>query len=620
MSGIAAVFERSGAPVEAGALDAIMRRMAHRGPEGHDVRFERHAALGHWHLATTPEEAGERQPLSIDGLPFSIVLDGRLDNRADVISALGISAANGRAMSDAALMLHAYERWGERCVEHFIGEFALAIVDSHRGELFCARDAMGERTMFYRFEGTRVLVASEPWAIAAPNGNDCELDDTGIAHFFAMEASEDGRTFFRGVFELLPAEVMVVKGESERRRRYWEPDPAVRRPERSDREHGEAFLAVLEESVRCRLRATTRVGVQMSGGLDSGSVACLAARMLAPEALTTVSWVFDELSECDERGYIDTVRARWGTRSIQVKADDAWPMRGLSDWPRSPNQPEQNAYRNLKERVFARARQEGLGVLLTGCYGDDLYSSAADWIVDLIAEGRVIDAAAGLAHTVRSYGIGSTIRSRSLRRLGTRLFGAAIQDARGVEAAGCARPWLTTEAARSITVAAEGIDRAAEIRRLVARMRCGESSGALVGLGVELRHPYRDRRLVELVLSMPAHQAYNRNGYKHVLRTAMKGILPEPIRQRSSSTSLEPLFRLGVRHELPAMSACLGAQEAEWSRFVKPEWVRDRVSAEQMPRGDGGDVLVPWLCVSYESWRRAASSPNTLEGAINATQ
>ncbi len=180
------------------------------------------------------------------------------------------------------------------------------------------RDALGDRTLFYAFDGTRLVIASEPWAVAGAMQYRPELNESAVAHYFALKATEDGQTLFKNVYELLPAHVMVVNASGQRTWRYWQPDLSKRLRGKSDEEYAEQFRSLLEESVRCRMRSTTPVGVLMSGGLDSTSVACLAARMLAPQPLTTISYVFDELTDCDERQYIEAVKAQWGIRSIQI--------------------------------------------------------------------------------------------------------------------------------------------------------------------------------------------------------------------------------------------------------------------------------------------------------------
>lgn len=612
MSAIAALFDSTGKPVESKRLQAIVQRMARRGPDGSDTLLESNVALGHCHFWTTPEEVGERQPLQLSSL--RVVFDGRFDNRPELIAALQ-SRVTGSDPSDAQLLLLAYEQWGEQCVDRLIGEFAFAIHDKERGELLLARDAMGERTLYYRFEESLILVASEPSPIAAdPEGSD--LDEAGLAHLFALEAPKDGRTLFREVRQLLPAEVMVVSAGGTRRRRYWQPDFTVRLRGQSDEQYAEQFRLLLEESVRCRMRASTPVGVQMSGGLDSSSVASLAARMLSPVPLTTVSYVFDELKECDERNYIDAMKSRWGIHSLQVVGDGDWPLRDAESWPRSPNHPELNPYRRLKDRAFRLAEAEGMRVLLTGLYGDELFSRASDWLVDLIIERRMAEATTELASHIRRLGLKKVLRAHSVRRPGARLLARYSSRLRRNRP----RPhrWLTQSASSLLPKAPGRFNANMEVERTLEHVRATESSGEMGAINIELRHPFRDRRLVEFVLALPAHQSYNRGAFKHVLRTAMKGILPELIRTRTERTELSSLYFRGMEREKLRLASLLQKPSAGWHGYVKEAWMATHGDPSQAPESTGAEALVPWMCASYEIWKSNASHVVVSDGADNA--
>ena len=190
MSGFVVIYDRSSTPVNTDLFERAMNFLKHRGPDGRDVSFTEHAALGHWHFWTTPEEVGEKQPLELNGLPFKIVFDGRLDNRAEILDGLKPPLENASRLSDAALLLYAYERWGRECFERLIGEYALVIFDEWRGELICARDALGDRSLFYSIHDSRIIIASEPRAAAveAP-----ELNESAVSHFFCFTGKTEWR-------------------------------------------------------------------------------------------------------------------------------------------------------------------------------------------------------------------------------------------------------------------------------------------------------------------------------------------------------------------------------------------------------------------------------------------
>jgi asparagine synthetase B (glutamine-hydrolysing) len=119
---------------------------------------------------------------------------------------------------------------------------------------------------------------------------------------------------------------------------------------------------------------------------------------------------------------------------------------------------------------------------------------------------------------------------------------------------------------------------------------------------LDLRHPYRDRRLVEFVLSLPAYQLYRHGLYKHILRVAMKDILPEIIRTRRQPTSMMPLYHRGIENEHDTLKNCFEDPGESWSRFVRSDWLGVNWATLVSPEAKGPGALVPWLCISYETW------------------
>lgn len=609
MSAFAVVFNRSNAPSEVGVFDRVMERLSHHGPDGSDIASYGNVTMGHWHFWTTPEEIGEHQPLALTGTPFKIVLDGRIDNRKELFFELNISPDEGRSKSDAALILSAYEKWGRQCFAKFIGEFALVIYDEEKNSLVCARDAMGDRTLFHSSNGSRVVIASEPWAVAAADGAVAEVDESAVANYFALKVNQNGQTLFKNIYELLPARAMIVDQQRQSILRYWQPDPAVMLRGRSDEEYGERFLSLLEESVRCRMRSTTAIGVQMSGGLDSTSIASLAARLTPSQKITTISYIFDEFQECDEREFITAMVKRWNIRSIQILCDDAWPFKGWEKWNRNPNQPELHTYRLLAERVYTRAHDEGLRVLMTGTYGDHLYNAGSDWIADLILDWRLRDAMQELILQIRNEGTRRAYSMNHPRRLARRVLDTMQPGQMRPNHKKVLPIWLNSSCANLLSEYAHDVNRVFDRHGYLLNM--GPSGGVSRETRnaschqIELRHPYRDRRLIEYVLALPAYQLYRRGVYKHVLRTAMKGILPEIIRVRSIPTSLITFYSHGVAREKEVLRNYFRDVNAIWRKYVRADWLLERWEIPLTPEKDGPEAIVAWLCASFERWSRS---------------
>lgn len=606
MSAFAVIYEQTNTPSDMPAFSRMMERLSHRGIDGSNTASSHNITMGHWHFWTTPEETGERQPLALNGLPFKIVLDGRVDNREVLIGKLNLAPIEGRSLSDAALILHAYARWGEHCVEHIIGEYAFVIHDQRSGDLFCARDALGERTLFYSQHGGQLAIASEPWAAAGIDST-AEINQNAAAYYLAVQVPEDGQTLFKNVYELMPAHAMLVNAASRHIWRYWSPNP-IRSNNRSDEDYAEEFKFLLEESVRCRLRANAPAGVLMSGGLDSGSVACLSANMLKPQPFTAISYVFDELKECDERQYIETITEQHGIRSIQIPGDDLWPLKDWQNWPSNPNCPNGNPFRLVIQQVYQRAKQEGLRVLLTGSGGDLLYRvGAINWFADLLSEGRFVEAWKQLSSTVRVNGWRQARAFGFLQQTGRRLLNA-IPGGEHIRRRQTTPAWLTPLAytiqknkSKPDPVVSQypqtlGIS--------VAYTYAGEPFYAN-RYGIDVRHPYRDRRLIEFILTQPSSQLYRHGLHKHILRTAMQGILPEAVRMRNGSTPYNALFIRGVKRETEIFQACVDDPNAVWRKFINSNWLVKQWNTMQTSDRFRREDIMLWMCVSYENWSKS---------------
>ena len=580
--------------------------LSHRGLDGSDSTTLPAAILGHQHFWTTPEEFGERQPLINSQLGLYLVFDGRLDNREDLLQALSHSHGLDPQISDAALLLSAYEAWGTECFRRLLGPFACVLFDEKKRRMICGRDPLGERPLFYFLTPHLFVAASEESAILAHPSVPQRVNEGRVAAYFAVDWSTEDATYFEDIQELSPAHYMMIEEGCVRSARYWDLEPGRRIRYRTDDEYGEHFRMLLAQAVSCRLRAPTAPAVMMSGGLDSSSVAALAAEELAAVdggRLQTISYVFDELASCDERGFMEAMHAKYHTDVVQIRGDDCWPLSNLDRWPYNPSMPNDNPYRPLKEVVYSSAGSRGHRTLLTGVFGDHMYSGTQHWLKDLVLDGWLrlafLESRSQLRHVgpwylIRQYFVGvipalEVIRRRRLRPKPDWL----TEPAKG----------LLLDASRSHTAARTGYrpDQCESLLGLRAAFSSSRETFHASRLGIDLRHPYRDRRLIEFMLSIPAHQLYRGGLYKHVLREGMKGVLPERIRTRRYPTSLTPLFVRGVAEKgKTIVDELLNGTDKAWSRYVRADWLlATKPGARRRPI----EELVLWQCICFEIWQ-----------------
>jgi asparagine synthase (glutamine-hydrolysing) len=291
-----------------------------------------------------------------------------------------------------------------------------------------------------------------------------------------------------------------------------------------------------------------------------------------------------------------------GLNSILISGDDTWPLSDLETWPINPNTPLQNLYRRLISRAYRGAREAGTTTVLTGADGDWLYSADPYWLRDLLSDHRFREAFKFFA--------GELIQRASTLRSGSPALRSTLARALGRKSRGrCIPDWLTPYARRllvedSIPPSNGPMERPEQARQLVGARAAYGTGQEVANAGrtsVEVRRPYRDRRLVELVLALPAHLLYRGGWRKWIMRSAMVGVLPEAVRLRWQGTSLTPLGVKGlIEEEAEVVRNFLSPEKSMWPRFVRPEWMTSFVS--RWLREDTLEALVPWHCICMELW------------------
>ena len=232
MSAIAGVFSRRGAPRNPGEIDRMLTVMASRGPDGTDTWTRDAVTLGHGALHATPESVTETMPLMDPATGNVIVADVRLDNRSELIAALRLDDTPAADLGDGRLLLDAYREWGDRCVSHLLGDFAFAIWDERRRQLFLARDHFGVKPLTYHCSERLVAFASDSRSVVVLEHVPTAINRDRVLDYLvdATEWIDTESTFFAGVSRLPPAHSLSITASNQRLRRYWHlPEPEMLR-------------------------------------------------------------------------------------------------------------------------------------------------------------------------------------------------------------------------------------------------------------------------------------------------------------------------------------------------------------------------------------------------------
>lgn len=589
MSGICGVLNLGGAPATAEQLTGMMAHLHTRGPEGSAVVCDGPLALGHTLLATTPEAAAERLPLRHAPSGCLITGDIRIDNREDLLEALGL-ADGGRPIGDAELVLHAYLRWGEESLARLLGDFAFAIWDAPRRRLLCARDQLGMRQLLYHHQpGSLFACATEAEALLAHRDVPERINEARIADFLEdLEAYDLTSTFYHDILRLPPAHALTVDaGGGMRVWRYWEPQPPTRLTLGSDEAYAEAFLAVFTEAVRARLRAPAgKLGAMLSGGMDSGSVTAVAAGLLeqagAPP-LPTFSATCDS-ADCAETRAIRMAQTMNHLAPHDIAFEDfgdfADDLLRLTQGTGEPF----DGHMVMLRAVYLAAHKAGCSVVLDGACGDTTLM-ADDMVAWRLRRGDIAGAwreAAGLRRfwgpeypAMQSFIAGArhVIVPEWLRMLRRNMTSRAKQreqdSASMVAPALAARidmPARRTAHQRHVALRLDGrcMDRRALVTHpyaVVARERYDRVAATLA---IEPRDPFLDRRVLDFCLSLPPDQVEWDGWPKIILRRAMAGRLPDSVRWRTGKE------HVGWRFDDAMNAHWLAHADADWPKRLAP--------------------------------------------------
>ncbi|HEX7185267.1 MAG TPA: asparagine synthetase B family protein [Thermoanaerobaculia bacterium] len=445
------------------------------------------------------------------------------------------------------------------------------------------------------------------------------LDESALADYLTGHLEDPGSSFFRGIRSLPPAHRLVATAGGDRTVRYWDIPAAPETCADGSRSPEGTFLEIFRQAVADRLRTPGNVGVAMSGGLDSCSVAAVAHRIAGSsgQRIRACSLVFDLLPDCDERPYIRAMSEELGVEVEPFLADSLW---DLEVGPRhnldSPFPGWPSCYGLMLERLTSL----GGGVLLTGHGGDDLFRGSPLVHADRLRQGD-LGALSGVLRCARHHRESSwrTFYRLIWQPLFPRI-DHVLRRALLRQSPSLAPQWLAPGFVRRTRDAEPRKSRVPDFgsRSLAARQIYDNTllipwyrrivhwhDRNAAAYGIEVRHPFLDRRLFEHVLSIPPALLHEPGSYKPFLRRTMKGVLPEAVRCRPTKTRfrsfLDFVLQERERHRIESLlvdsrSSRLGIINAGELRSAFQRFCEGTAPAEW--RGP------LWYAVTLELWLR----------------
>lgn len=631
MSAQAGVWNFDGAPASRETLDNISQTIAQYGPDGESTYFRGPIGMLYRPFHTTKESRLERQP-HVFSHGRVILWDGRLDNREELIPQL--REESGAEQTDLAIVTAAFQRWGTECFRRLVGDWALSIWEPTQRVLILARDYIGVRHLYYYLTGRRVTWCTHlaPLVLC---GDRFTLNEEYIAGYLALYP-EAHLTPYLEIHGVPPGKFVSFQDGKATIRPYWSFNPKLRIHHETDAEYEEHFRQVFRQSVRRRLRSDAPILADLSGGLDSSSIVCMADEILAKEGVEsprvhTLSFYDPREPDGDEQPYFTKVEERRGTKGHHCDAgteDILITLHPLRFGCRPGNLG--NAGRATEDFRRNLVEQHGFRVTLSGIGGDEFLGGVPNpifQIADLFQQCRLVE----LAKQLMAW---SLVKKRPWVHLlgqACALFLPTWVHSQMVHEAKI-EPWLDRRFARRHRFAVRQLGPDTDFgfwlqsriafAKTVELVACQQACvPTWQGVGVEQRFPFLDRDLVEFLLAIPASQLLRPGERRSLMRRALADLLPPEILHRKTKgvsvrrimnavqtnwETLEKLFDPGTISlfgfvNVHEFRRCLlkakhgdSVQLVRLMRAIALElWLRDVLRR--------GLIKEPWMCVKHKT-------------------
>jgi asparagine synthase (glutamine-hydrolysing) len=582
MCGIAGEFRFDGTVPDVAVMARMLAKLARRGPDAEGQHADGPVRLGHRRLAIIDLSPRSAQPMVDAASGTALVFNGTIYNypelRAELIGRGHCFQSDG----DTEVILRAWLEWGEACVDRLHGMFAFAIWD--REVLFLARDRLGIKPLYYSENQGRFRFASTPQALLAAGGVDTGLDAVALHHLFTLHAVVPApRTIYNGVRKLAPGTMLTVNSKGElKHRRYWSLRAQRPAQPRTEGEWTESIHESLRQAVRKRIEiADVKVGVLLSGGLDSSLLVALLAEQGVPD-LMTFSIGFEDQPE--ERGnefeYSDPVAAMYGTRHHKYLIPNGEVLRRLPEAVDAMSEPmfaqDAVAFYLLSEQVSKTVK-----VVQSGQGADEVFGGYF-WYPRM-------EAASG----------------SSLDRFRSHYFDRDHDEFLEMLTPAFHGPDYTAQTIAAHLVEPFADDFIDQVLRMDTTMLITDDPVKRVDnmtmvWGLEARVPFLDHRLVELAASMPPELKLASGG-KHVLKKIARGLVPDAVIDRKKGYFPMPALKYVRGEFLDFMQGILNSQACRERGLYHRAYVNKLLAApEQHHTRIQGSKL--WHLALLEYW------------------
>jgi asparagine synthase (glutamine-hydrolysing) len=625
MCGICGIFHFDrGEPVERKVLDAMNRRILHRGPDEDGFYISSNVGLAMRRLSIIDLTMGQQPVTNEDGNLF-LIYNGEIYNHEELRAELQARGHRFRSRSDTETIVHLYEEYGPDCIRRLRGMFAFSLWDARRHKLFIARDRLGIKPLYYRYTPEMFLWGSEIKAILAHPSVRAELNPVALPEYLAFGYLSSSETLYRGIEKLMPGHWLEVD-ESGRLRieAYWDV-PQAMSENKPERWYIDKYRGMLEEAVESHLMSDVPLGVFLSGGLDSSAVAALMTKIhRAPVETFSVGYAEQQYSELS---YAETVAKHLGSIHHQVHLSrqeffDALPKLIWHEdeplaWPSS-----------VALYFVARLARERVKVVLTGEGSDETLAGYTryPWTVwnarfDRIYRGVV---PSGLRHSVRqALATSGTLHANFRRKLEHTFLGrdgssfasfyfdnfySAFPEAEQADLLAPEYHASSGGAYRNSLAFWERSSGDLLTRLLYTDLKtylvelCMKQDQMSMAASIESRVPFLDHELVEFAVTMPPGVKTRGLSGKRILKAAVADLLPASIVYRKKMGFPTPIGGWLLGPQMETIEDLLLEPRSLERGLFEQEAVRRIFAEHRAHHRDHTDRI--WRLLNLELWHR----------------
>lgn len=536
MSALFGIIHKKRNPIAPATVQLISKVLQHRAIDGMEVWQDESIALAHFKLAMNEAERSQSMPLITERLV--ITADIHLDNRSFLVQQTGAPAH----CADIVLLYYAWQKWAEACVNYLEGEFAFCIWDKEKQQCFIATDPIGFRALYYYDSPEVFICCSEQKGVEACKPSPARFNEVSLIEYYFRQSCP-AATYDADVWMLTGGNSLVLANGVMTIRKYWEPTGGRYKFKR-DSDWEECLKELIGEAVCKRLNTDKPVGITLSGGLDSSSIACILSEVLQKknQPLYAFSSILPEThhpDEEDERTYIDVI-GRHCPNLIQtyVTATSYGPFDGIvAAFERDETFP--NAFYYMDHAILEAAREKQIGLLYTGFGGDHWVSwRGTPVIYNMMKSGRLL----GAGKLIQQFS--KTERKKLFQIFKREVLAQALKKIRKVPVEA---PYLQEMFFKKYSpeLSFSTVDDITS--HMVDNLRSGRSGlfPAMLAkrnerFGMESAVPMLDKKVMEFMIDVPVH-LFVKGGYKRsFIRHAMKDIVPAQVLWRKDKGMYSP--------------------------------------------------------------------------------